>query len=80
MDAGADTGIANGDGHPAIEGISGSKVAESGRLRPSAAACAKRQSIGQMRISAELVPIPDASRMRRDASGYVRMRRDASGF
>ena len=26
MDAGADTGIANGDGHPAIEGISGSKV------------------------------------------------------
>ena len=29
--------------------------------------------------SAELVPIPDASRMRPDMSGYVRMRRDASG-
>jgi hypothetical protein len=26
VDAGADTGIENGDGHPAIEGISGSKV------------------------------------------------------
>ena len=26
VDAGADTGIANGDGYPAIEGISGSKV------------------------------------------------------
>ena len=43
-----------------------------------AAACAKRGSNGQMQISAELVPIPDASgcvRMRRDA---YRMRRDAS--
>ena len=40
--------------------------------RPSGAACAKRGSIGQMQISAELVPIPDASRMRPDASGYVR--------
>ena len=34
---------------------------------------AKRRSIGQMQISAELVPIPDAS-------GCVRMRPDASGF
>ena len=48
--------------------------------RPSAAACAKRGSIGQMQISAELVPIPDASRMRPDTSGYVRIRPGASGF
>ena len=34
---------------------------------------AKRRSNGQMQISAELVPIPDAS-------GYVRIRPDASGF
>ena len=43
---------------------------------------AKRGSFGQMQISAELVPIPDASgcvRMRPDASGCVGMRRDASG-
>ena len=33
---------------------------------------AKRGSIGQMQISAELVPIPDASRMRPDTSGCVR--------
>ena len=33
-------------------------LAESGRFRPSGAACAKRGSIGQMQISAELVPIP----------------------
>ena len=32
---------------------------------------AKRGSIGQMQISAELVPIPDASRIRQDASGCV---------
>ena len=57
---------------------------ESGRrkARPSGAACAQRGSIGQMQISAELLPIPDASGcvgMRRDASGCVGMRRDASG-
>ena len=45
-----------------------------GRL--SGAACAKGGPIGQMQISAELVPIPDASRIRPDTSGYVRMRRD----
>ena len=50
------------------------EVAESGRL---AQLLAKRRSNGQMQISAELVPIPDASRMR---PGCVRMRRDASGF
>ena len=32
---------------------------------------AKRGSFGQMQISAELAPIPDASRMRPDASGCV---------
>ena len=50
-----------------------------GRAGGRAQLLAKRGSIGQMQISAELVPIPDASRMRRDTSGYVRMRRDASG-
>ena len=54
------------------------EVAESGRLG-RAQLLAKRGSIGQMQISAELVPIPDASRMRPDASGCVGMRRDASG-
>ena len=56
------------------------EVAESGRL---AQLLAKRRSNGQMQISAELVPIPDASgcvpdasRMRPDASGCVGMRRD----
>ena len=59
-------------------------VAESGRLRPSAAACAKRGCVGQMQTPAELVPIPetsgcvpDASLMRPDTSGCVP---DASGF
>ena len=33
-----------------------------------------------MQTPAELVPIPDASRMRPDASGCVRMRPDASGM
>ena len=49
------------------------QIAESGRLG-RAELLAKRGSIGQMQISAELVPIPDASRMR-----YVRIRPDASG-
>ena len=46
---------------------------------------AKRWLIGQMQTPAELVLIPDASRMRPDASGCIgmhrmrRMRRDASG-
>ena len=38
---------------------------------------AKRGPTGQMQISAELVPIPDESRMRPDTSGCVR---DASEF
>ena len=33
-----------------------------------------------MQISAELVPIPDASRMRPDTSGYVRMRPGCVGM
>ena len=45
-------------------------------VRPSAAAGAKRRSNGQMQISAELVPIPDASGCVPDASGCVGMRRD----
>ena len=55
-------------------------VAESGRASGRAELLAKRRSIGQLQISAELVPIPDASgcvRMRPDASGCVP---DASGF
>ena len=37
-------------------------VAESGRAqRPSGAACAKRRSIGQMQISAELESVGEAS-------------------
>ena len=49
------------------------KVAESGRASGRAELLAKRGSIGQMQISAELVPIPDAS-------GCFRIRPDASGF
>ena len=45
-------------------------VAESGRLRPSAAACAKTGSIGQMQTPAELIPIPDASGCVPDESGF----------
>ena len=51
-----------------------------------AAACgraqllAKRGFIGQMQISAELVPIPDASGCVPMRPGCVGMRRDASGF
>ena len=56
-----------------------SQVAESGRLgRPQL--LAKRGFIGQMQISAELVPIPDASWMRPDTSGYVRMRPGCVGI
>ena len=51
-----------------------SRRAAGGRLR--AQLLAERGSVGQVQISAELVPIPDASRMRPDASGCVRMRRD----
>ena len=57
--------------HPSVAGAGAGAdeierlVAESGRLG-RAQLLAKRGSIGQMEISAELVPIPDASRMRRD--------------
>ena len=35
------------------------EVAESGRLRPSAAACAKKGASGRMQRPPELVPIPE---------------------
>ena len=69
------------DGGDLLEGLAGCRGERAaGGAAKSAAAGAKRGSLGQMQISAELVPIPDASRMRPDASGCVRMRRDASGF
>ena len=47
--------------------------------RPSAAACAKRGCIGQMQTPAELVPIPDASRILPDASRILPDTPDTSG-
>ena len=58
--------------HAQWEGEQSKKVAGlSGRRKAkSAAACAKMGSIRQMQISAELVPIPDASGCVPDASGF----------
>ena len=59
----------------AVNALSGEaehqEVAESGRLRPSGAACAKKGGPGRMQRPPELVPIPES--LRKASESYVKL-------